>query len=83
MDTNDDVRLSPSRYMDNAVVYAVDFEKVGSEAAFTGINTQGKTLTLTVNNAWASNDANAREIYVYQVFDSILNVRKTGVDIAD
>ena len=83
MDTNDDVSLSPTRYFDNAAVYAVDFEKASSEAAFTGINTQGKTLTLTVNNAWASDDADAREIYVYQVFDSILNVRKTGVDIAD
>ena len=62
---------------------------MGEEAAFTRLNTQGKTLTLTVNNAWNFGDQvdqynNAHEVYVYLVADQFLTIRgKSGVDVID
>ena len=55
---------------------------MGEEAQFTGLNTQGKTLSLIVNNAFDGN--NAHEVYVYLVADQILNMKgRAGVDILD
>ena len=53
---------------------------MGNEAAFSGISTmEGKTLTLTVNNAFEGNDAH--NVYVFQVADFLANIRKGAVDI--
>ena len=40
---------------------------------------EGKTLTLTVNNAFAGN--NVHNVYVFQVADFLANIRKGAVDI--
>ena len=76
----DDVSIPFANYQSNSMIYAVDVEKTGEEAAFTGLNTQGNTLTLTVNNAWnfggeAGQYNNAHEVYVYLVADQFLTIR--------
>ena len=88
--STDDVAIPFANYQSNSMIYAVDFEKFGEQAALTGINTQGKTLTLTVNNAWNFGPTadgkypNAHEVYVYLVADQFLTIRgKSGVDILD
>ena len=40
---------------------------------------EGKTLTLTVNNAFTGN--NVHNVYVFQVCDFLANIRKGAVDI--
>ena len=80
--STDDVAIPFANYQSNSMIYAVDFEKFGEEVALTGINTQGKTLTLTVNNAFTGDDAH--EVYVYLVAEQFLTIRgKSGVDILD
>ena len=80
--TTEDVAVPFNRYQANSMIYAVDFEKMAEEAEFTGLNTQGKTLSLIVNNAFDS--ADAHEVYVYLVADQLLNMKgRSGVDILD
>ena len=40
---------------------------------------EGKTLTLTVNNAFTGNAVH--NVYVFQVADFLANIRKGAVDI--
>ena len=86
----EDISLTPQAYVNGTgAVFGINFEKVGDQAAFSGINTQGQVMTLTVNNAWLNTtavvDNNARHVFCYQVYDSILNIRgfAGGVDIID
>ena len=80
--TSEDVAVPFGRYQANSMIYAVDFEKMAEEAEFTGLNTQGKTLSLIVNNAFTGTDAH--EVYVYLVSDQNLNMKgRSGVDILD
>ena len=82
----DDISLTPQAYVNGTgAVFGIQFEKLGDQAAFSGINTQGKVMTLTVSNAWPSTDANARHVFCYQVYDSVLNIKgfAGGVDIID
>ena len=60
--STDDVAIPFANYQSNSMIYAVEFEKKGEEAAFTGLNTQGNTLTLTVNSAFTGADVHA--VYV-------------------
>ena len=81
-----DIAITPATFVAGSAILAIDFEKVGSaQAAFTGINTQGQVMTLTVNNAWQASDTDVRSIYCYQLYDSVLNIRgfAGGVDIVD
>ena len=85
--TNDEIAITPAGYVSTSAVFGLNFEKMG-DAAFSGINTRGQVLTLTVSNAWdtsgATPDNNARSIFIYQVYDSILNIRgPSGVDVVD
>ena len=83
---NGDVAITPAKFVAGSAVLAIDFEKIAAhEAAFSGINTQGQVLTLTVTNAWAAGDTDVRSIFCYQVFDSVLNIKGFvgGVDIVD
>ena len=77
---HDSISLDPARFLVGKTVYAINLERVGNEAAFSGISTmEGKTLTLTVNNAFAGNDVH--NVYVFQVADFLANIRKGAVDI--
>ena len=77
---HDSISLDPGRYLDDKTVYAINLERVGNEAAFSGISTmEGKTLTLTVNNAFEGNAVH--NVYVFQVADFLANIRKGAVDI--
>ena len=77
---HDSISLDPGRFLVDKTVYAINLERVGNEAAFSGISTmEGKTLTLTVNNAFAGNDVH--NVYVFQVADFLANIRKGAVDI--
>ena len=54
------------------------------EAAFTGLSTRdGKVLNLTVKNSKPTDDTDAREVFVFQVYDGIVNLRKGAVDIEE
>ena len=83
----EDTTLTPKAYIEEkGGILGINFEKLGDQAAFSGINTQGQVMTLTLNNAWdATADANARRVFCYQVYDSILNIRGVagGADIVD
>ena len=82
----EDTALTPAAYLQHkGGILGINFEKLGDQAAFSGINTQGQVMTLTLNNAWGGTDVNARHIFCYQVYDSILNIRgfAGGVDIVD
>ena len=77
---HDSISLDAARYLTNKTVYAINLERVGNEAAFSGISTmEGKTLTLTVNNAFTG--TNVHNVYVFQVADFLANIRKGAVDI--
>ena len=83
--TSDDIAITPAAFVGTGAVFGINFEKLGDQTAFSGINTRGQVLTLTVSNAWdTTTDNNPRTILVYQVYDSILNIRgPSGVDIVD
>ena len=89
--TLEDMSLTPHVYVNGTgAVFGINFEKLGDQAAFSGINTQGQVMTLTVSKAWEPSltdpaDNNARHVFCYQVYDSILNIRgfAGGVDIVD
>ena len=77
---HDSISLDPQRFLANKTVYAINLERVGNEAAFSGISTmEGKTLTLTVNNAFTGTAVH--NVYVFQVADFLANIRKGAVDI--
>ena len=77
---HDSISLDPARFLVDKTVYAINLERVGNEAAFSGISTmEGKTLTLTVNNAFSGNAVH--NVYVFQVADFLANIRKGAVDI--
>ena len=79
---HDSISLDPLRFLSTKTVYAINLERVGNEAAFSGISTmEGKTLTLTVNNAFTGN--NVHNVYVFQVADFLANIRKGAVDIIE
>ena len=80
----EDLSVAPDGFMGGTgAIFAINFEKMGEEAAFSGINTQGQVMTLTASNAFQGTDA--RHVFCYQVYDSILNIRgfAGGVDIID
>ena len=80
---SDDISITPASFVNTGAVFGINFEKLGDQAAFSGISTRGQVLTLTVSNAWQG-DNNPRTILVYQVYDSILNIRgPSGVDVVD
>ena len=79
---HDSISLDPTRFLANKTVYAINLERVGNEAAFSGISAmEGKTLTLTVNNAFTGN--NVHNVYVFQVADFLANIRKGTVDLTE
>ena len=76
--------ITPSQFMDSTAIFGIDLEKIGMEAAFTGLSTRdGKVLNLTVKNSRAAGDTDAREVFVFQVYDGIVNLRKGAVDIEE
>ena len=76
----DSISLTPGRFLTDKTVYATNLERVGNEAAFSGISAmEGKTLTLTVNNAFSGKSAH--KVYVSQVAEFLANTRKGAVDI--
>ena len=81
----EDISLTPAVYTSSAAIFGIDFEKSGDQGtAFSGINTQGQTLSLVVSNAWPSDDNNPRHVFCYRIYDSILNIRGPGgVDIIE
>ena len=86
----EDLSLTPEAYVGGkGAIFGINFEKLGDQAAFSGINTTGQVMTLTLNNTWqntsAAVDNNARHIFCYQVYDGILNIRgfAGGVDIVE
>ena len=77
---HDSISLDPQRFFASKAVYAINLERASNEAAFSGISTmEGKTLTLTVNNAFTG--TNVHNVYVFQVADFLANIRKGAVDI--
>ena len=62
-------------------------ERCGNEAAFQGINTRdGKVITLTVNSAYPVDGTAANNIYnvfVVQVYDGLVNLRRGAVDVSE
>ena len=76
---HDSISLDPGRYSVDNAVYAINLERASNQAAFSGISTmQGKTLTLTVNAAFSGNGVH--NVYVFQVTDFLMNIRKGAVD---
>ena len=84
---HDDVALTPAVFLGSKPVYGVDVERCGNEAAYQGISTRdGKVMTLTVNNAYPVDATAANNIYnvfVVQVYDGLVNLRKGAVDVSE
>ena len=82
---HDDVALTPERYLGGKAIYGVDLERCGNEAAFQGISTRdGKVMTLTVNNGFPIDGTatnNVYNVFVMQVYDGLVNLRKGAVDV--
>ena len=77
---HDSISLTPGRYLGGKTVYAINLERASNEAPLSGISAmEGKTLTLTVNNAFTG--AAVHNVYVFQVADFLANIRKGVVDI--
>ena len=76
--------ITPTRFMETDAIFGLDLERIGAEAAFSGITTRnGKVLNLTVKNCKSAGDNTAREVFVFQVYDGIVNLRKGAVDIEE
>ena len=84
---HDDVALTPAVYLQSKPIYGIDLERCGNEAAFEGISTRdGKVMTLTVTNGYQGDAAAANNIYnvfVLQVYDGLVNLRKGAVDVSE
>ena len=84
---HDDVALTPAVFLGSKPIYGVDVERCGNEAAFQGISTRdGKVMTLTVNNAYPVDGTAANNIYnvfVVQVYDGLVNLRRGAVDVSE
>ena len=79
-----DMSITPSKFMGTDAIFGIDLERLGAEAAFSGITTRnGKVLNLTVKNFKLSGDNAVREVFVFQVYDGIVNLRKASVDIEE
>ena len=69
--------------MGNEAVFAINFERAGNEALFTGISTRdSKVMTLHVRGSQVSS-TDVHTVFVYQVYDGILNIRRMAVDVED
>ena len=84
---HDDIALTPTVYLNSKPIYGVDVERCGNEAAYQGISTRdGKVMTLTVNNAYPVDDATAANniynVFVVQVYDGIVNLRKGAIVVS-
>ena len=84
---HDDVALTPAVYLGSKPCYGIDLERCGNEAAYQGISTRyGKVMTLTVNNGYPVDADAANNIYnvfVIQVYDGLVNLRKGAVDVSE
>ena len=84
---HDDIALTPAVYLSSKPIYGIDLERCGNEAAYQGISTRdGKVVTLTVNNAYPVDGTAANNIYnvfVVQVYDGLLNLRRGAVDVSE
>ena len=79
-----DMSITPSQFMSSDAVFGIDLEKIGMEATFTGLSTRdGKVLNLTVKNSRAAAGTDAREVFVFQVYDGIVNIRRGAVGIEE
>jgi hypothetical protein len=84
---HDNIALTPAVYLGSKPIYGIDLERCGNEAAYQGISTRdGKVVTLTVNNAYPVDGTAANNIYnvfVVQVYDGLLNLRRGAVDVSE
>ena len=79
-----DMSITPTQFMSTDAILGIDLEKIGMEATFTGLSTRdGKVLNLTVKNSRAETDTTVREVFVFQVYDGIVNLRRGAVDIEE
>ena len=62
-----DMSITPSKFMGTDAIFGLDLERIGAEAAFSGITTRnGKVLNLTVKNCKLSGDNDARNVFVFK-----------------
>ena len=84
---HDDVVLTPTVFLGSKPCYGIDLERCGNEAAYQGIITSDdKVMTLTVNNGFPVDADAANNIYnvfVIQVYDSRVNLRKGVVGVRE
>ena len=71
--------------MGSQAVFGIDLERAGDAALFTGVSTrEGKVMLLNVKNSPAGPAANEiHEVFVVQVFDGIVNIRRAAIDVEE
>ena len=79
----DDIAISPTEFVGSRAVFGIDFEKAGNEALYSGISTRdGKVMTLTVKNSQVT-VGNPHTVFVYQVYDGVVNILRGAVEVTD
>ena len=82
---HEDFSITPGKFMNAQAVFGIDLEKAGDQALYTGISTrEGKVMLLNVKNSPAGPAADKiHEVFVVQVFDGIVNIRRAAVDVEE
>ena len=81
---SDDFSAGPRiSFTTNRAVFAIDLEKIGNQALFTGVSTRaGDIVTITFTGAGAAMVAGAYAI-VHMIVDNIANLHGGGCDILE
>ena len=80
-----DFSITPLKFMGSQAVFGIDLERAGDQALFTGISTrEGKVMLLNVKNSPAGPAADKiHQVFVVQVFDGIVNIRRAAIDVEE
>ena len=74
------VALSPSDVHNKKAVFAIDLEKVGNQALYSGYSTKDGSI-VTIDYANTGMGAAGDFALVYMIFDGIVSIRDGSVDV--
>ena len=77
---SDDVAISPVDFHNKKAVLAIDLEKVGNQALYSGYSTKDGSI-VTIDYANSGMGGAGDFALVYMIFDGIVSIRDGTVDV--